>query len=177
MSRRRRKEITAVLDDPEMVSFELVKACRLRAAVYTLKPAATEGDDERIAVTYEVPVYGATWEEIMQLFDPNDIAWAVVNFQFTVEGGDRYEKLALITWAPDSMRRGSMLETARRKSAAVLLANHFRVPLTGEALFYIEANDKDDLMLEGLVAKVSRFIRQPVDEESVRAFAEGIPFS
>merc|ERR1711964_1741 len=112
-------------------------------------------EDESEIVVDKLGEKGTKYEEFLKEFPDNEIRWAIVDVKYsTVDGGKR-NKVAFITWVPDSLTRATFRETIRVKSNGVMFSSLLKKPCKGYTRV-IQANDLDDLEERAVIEKVSR---------------------
>jgi len=149
--------------------FERVRNGELLAVVYKLSDDETEFQVDRTLSRR------SAYSAVPRLFPADHIRWCALNVRFTCGGGQR-SKLVWLSWSPDTLQRPSMRESARLKMAAITAAAPFLAsPRVGKGTFSLitQANCTDDLALDTIVRRVSRHEREPVDPQSIEAFAIG----
>ena len=122
-------------------------------------------DETKIVVDHAEPATNSLAEShatLLANLPDQDPRWLVLNFPYMTTYGGRRNKVALVSWCPDTLTRQTMKESARIKMSAVTCFGTVKKAFKG-ADCSIQANDIEDLSWSAVLAKVSRFERDAVD--------------
>ncbi|XP_065192596.1 uncharacterized protein LOC135823675 [Sycon ciliatum] len=146
-------------------SIKSVTNAKQFAAVFRL----TEDESEIIPETSFDWADGGLWPKLLAHFSPldQDIRWAVVNLPYTTDSGGKRNKVVFITWVPDTLTRKSMRESVRVKFNGVQFGTPMRKQASKSGASLYQANDLDDLTLDSVLSKVTRFERDEINKESL----------
>lgn len=125
-------------------------------------------DETQIVVEHAEPASTSLADShaaLLALLPEQEPRWLVLNFPYRTTSGGRRNKIALVSWCPDTLTRPTMKESARIKMSAVTCFGSVKRACKG-ADCSIQANDLEDLSWSAVLAKVSRFERDAVDFEA-----------
>jgi len=107
-----------------------------------------------------------TYNSIIESLPDNDTRWLLINIKYrTMDGGER-TKLTFVAWIPDSIRRVSLKESARVKTNGLFYSQCLK-PLFPNVICFITANDFDDMKLDAIIQKASKYERERVNYNSI----------
>eukprot|EP00179_Madagascaria_erythrocladioides_P009039 CAMPEP_0198308752 /NCGR_PEP_ID=MMETSP1450-20131203/1329_1 /TAXON_ID=753684 ORGANISM="Madagascaria erythrocladiodes, Strain CCMP3234" /NCGR_SAMPLE_ID=MMETSP1450 /ASSEMBLY_ACC=CAM_ASM_001115 /LENGTH=118 /DNA_ID=CAMNT_0044011455 /DNA_START=186 /DNA_END=539 /DNA_ORIENTATION=+ len=102
--------------DGECSAYARVQRRKALAAVYKLSD-----DGASIVLDAEIDTTDGAWTRLVAALPLNDVRWVALSLPYTVDGGGKRDKLAMITWCPDALQRATHRETIEVKSGAVML--------------------------------------------------------
>eukprot|EP00418_Pyrodinium_bahamense_P096329 CAMPEP_0179026736 /NCGR_PEP_ID=MMETSP0796-20121207/8673_1 /TAXON_ID=73915 /ORGANISM="Pyrodinium bahamense, Strain pbaha01" /LENGTH=183 /DNA_ID=CAMNT_0020722835 /DNA_START=77 /DNA_END=628 /DNA_ORIENTATION=- len=157
----------AVVTQEAWDAYRLVAKGGLLAAVFVLSP-----DEQQVSLKATVQNSPGCWHDFTAQFDPQEVAWAALMLPYSTDTGGLRSKLLFLSWAPDSLRRATLKESARVKSSAVFQIGDLAGAAKRDGGRAVQANGREDLDLENVLAVAAKFERDTVVWESVLGLLE-----
>jgi hypothetical protein len=107
------------------------------------------------------------WQQMVAQLPPQDLCWIFLALPYATTSGGLRGKACLVSWCPDALARATFKETVRVKTSSVLFGAALAKRATRDGAIRIEAQDLDDLGLESVLERVSRFERDAIDHSSL----------